>query len=703
MSKSLVIVESPSKAKTIKKYLGNDFSVEASSGHLIDLPSSELGVDLEDNFKPNYVVIKGKKKFLNSLEKAAKKADKVFLASDPDREGEAIAWHIVNKLNLHDKSYRILFNEITKNAIKKSFEHPTKLSKEKFEAQQARRILDRIVGYQVSPILWKKVRRGLSAGRVQSVALRMVVQREREIEGFDSVEYWTVDSKLKRIHDSDDSYFNAQLVRYNGEKIEINNENDEKKIVDSLNRDYRVVNVERKERKKNSAPPFITSTLQQEASRKLRFSVKKTMAVAQKLYEGIELGDQGPVGLITYMRTDSVRVSDEAISNARDYINSNFGNSYLPNKPNVFKLKKNAQDAHEAIRPTYVDQIPDGLQKYLSSDEIKLYKLIWQRFLASQMTHIVYDQTSVDIEAGIGTFRASGSIIKFTGFSAVYMEGKEEEDTDENKDSQRKLPELNQGDLLKLLELEGIQHFTQPPLRFSESSLVKELEDKGIGRPSTYAAIISTIQDRDYVNKKKNKLRATLLGRSVNDLLIDGFPEIMDVQFTADMEEKLDKVEDGGINWVQLLNDFYNGFSIRLNEAEDKMKSLRRDGLETKLNCEICGAPMIIKWGKIGEFLSCSKYPECKNSKQFEYDLDGEIKIIEKKEPEIKHDIICENCGKPMAIRRSKYGEFLGCTGYPQCKTIKRIEKKEVKNENEEVDEKQKVQQKRKVYKGVAS
>ena len=694
MSKSLVIVESPSKAKTIKKYLGNDFSVEASSGHLIDLPSSKLGVDLEDNFKPQYVVIKGKKKFLNQLEKAAKKADKVFLASDPDREGEAIAWHIVNKLNIHDKSYRILFNEITKNAIKKSLENPTKLSKEKFEAQQARRILDRIVGYQVSPILWKKVRRGLSAGRVQSVALRLVVQREREIEGFDSVEYWTVESKLKRIHDSDDSYFNAQLARYNGEKIEINNENDAKKIVDSLNnRDYRVVNVERKERKKNSSSPFITSTLQQEASRKLRFPVKKTMAVAQKLYEGVELGDEGPVGLITYMRTDSVRVSDEAISNARDYINSNFGNSYLPNKPNIFKLKKNAQDAHEAIRPTYVDQIPDGLQQYLSSDEIKLYKLIWQRFVASQMTPIVYDQTSVDIEAGIGTFRASGSIIKFPGFSAVYMEGKEEEDTDENKDSQRKLPELNQGDLLKLLELEGIQHFTQPPLRFSESSLVKELEDNGIGRPSTYAAIISTIQDRDYVNKEKNKLRPTLLGRSVNDLLIDGFPEIMDVQFTADMEENLDKVEDGGINWVQLLKDFYNGFSIRLNEAEDKMKSLRRDGLETKLNCEICGAPMIIKWGKMGEFLSCSKYPECKNAKKFEYDLDGEIKIIEKKEPEIKHDVICENCGKPMAIRRSRYGEFLGCTGYPQCKTIKRIEKKEVKNENEEVVEKQKVQQ----------
>ena len=682
MSKSLVIVESPAKAKTIKKYLGKDFSVEASSGHLIDLPNNKLGVNIEKNFKPEYVVIKNKKKFLDQLEKASKKADNIYLASDPDREGEAIAWHIVDRLKIKDKAYRVLIYEITEKAVLEAIRNPSRLSRDMFEAQQARRILDRLVGYQVSPLLWKKVRRGLSAGRVQSVALRLVVEREREVENFKPDEYWTIEAELKQLLD-DAISFVAVLSKYDGEKVDIKTEEAANRAVEGLrNETYNVISVEKKERSRSAPPPFITSTLQQEASRKLRFPVKKTMTIAQKLYEGVELGDEGPAGLITYMRTDSVRVSEHAINEARGYIGEAYGADFLPEGPNIFKVKKSAQDAHEAIRPTSVIKSPDSVKIYLSEDEFELYKLIWQRFISCQMNPALYDQTTVEIEAGKGLFRATGSVIKFPGFTIVYMEGKEEEEEAKEKEEEKRLPDLSEGEDLKLIALEGKQHFTQPPPRFTESALVKELEERGIGRPSTYATILSTIQDREYVIKEKNRLKPTLLGCAITDLLIEGFPEVMDVQFTAEMEEKLDEVEEGNVNWVDLLNGFYKEFGKRLEQAEVSMRSLKREGVATKIDCEQCGAQMIIKWGRRGEFLSCSKYPECKNAKQFEYGDGGAIRIKEKEEPEIRHDIPCDLCGKPMAVRRSRYGKFLGCTGYPECKGIKRL--KDV--QGEEVD-----------------
>ncbi len=674
MAKSLVIVESPSKAKTLKKYLGKNYDVEASSGHLIDLPSNKLGVDIEKSFKPHYVIIKGKKKYLTKLESSAKNAEKVYLASDPDREGEAIAWHIVDRLKLKDRAYRVLIYEITEKGVMDSLKNPTTLSKDRFEAQQARRILDRLVGYQVSPILWKKVKKGLSAGRVQSVALRIIVEREREIERFNPEEYWTIESYLKRLTDAESDSFTSILFKYDGEKIKISDEGQANKILESIrNERFIVASNERKERVRRALPPFITSTLQQEASRKSRFPVKKTMSIAQRLYEGVELGEEGPMGLITYMRTDSVRISEHAVGEVRSYIKEVYGSEYLPKDPNTFKVKKSAQDAHEAIRPTSIAETPDSIKQYLSDDQFELYKLIWMRFIASQMNPAIYDQTTVEIEAGRGSFRANGSIIKFPGFTVIYSEGKEEEE-EADQDQNVRLPDLKVGEELDVLKLEGKQHFTQPPPRYTESSLVKELEEKGIGRPSTYASILSTIQDRDYVIKEKTKLKPTILGCSVNDLLIESFPEIMDIQFTADMEEKLDGVEEGNANWIELLSGFYKGFSSRLEKAESSMKSLRREGVATDIKCDLCGFPMLIKWGKRGEFLSCSKYPDCKNAKKFVYGSDGEIKVLEKAVPEIRHDIICDLCGKPMAVRSSRYGKFLGCTGYPQCKNIKKID-----------------------------
>jgi DNA topoisomerase-1 len=670
MAKSLVIVESPAKAKTLRKYLGKDFSVEASSGHLIDLPGNKLGVDVEKNFKPSYVVIKNKKKFLDQLEKAASKVEKVYLASDPDREGEAIAWHIADRLKIKDKSYRVLIHEITEKAVLEALRKPGKLSRDKFEAQQARRILDRLVGYQVSPILWKKVKWGLSAGRVQSVALRLVVEREREIENFKSEEYWTIEAELKKLL-GDETTFIAVLARYEGKKSEVKDERQAAGIVEALkNANYQVVSVERKERVRNAPPPFITSTLQQEASRKLRFPVKRTMSLAQKLYEGLEI-EEGPVGLITYMRTDSVRVSEHAIGEAREYITQSYDSGYLPEKANVFKVKKSAQDAHEAIRPTSVFRTPDSVKKFLSEEEFELYKLVWQRFISSQMNPVVYDQTTVEIEAGKGIFRATGSVMKFPGFTVIYMEGREEEEEAKDKEDEKKLPDLNEGEDLKLLSLEGKQHFTQPPPRFTESSLVRELEQKGIGRPSTYATILSVIQERDYVVKEKSKLKPTLLGSAVTDLLVGSFPDVLDVQFTAGMEDKLDEVEEGNVNWVEVLKGFYKEFSARLDQAESSMRSLRREGVPTDVECQECGAQMIIKWGKKGEFLSCSKYPECKNARQFEYGDDGEIKIIERKEPEIRHDVLCDACDAPMMIKWGKRGQFLSCSKYPECKNAK--------------------------------
>ncbi len=686
MAKSLVIVESPAKAKTIKNYLGKDFSVEASSGHLIDLPKSKLGVDIENDFQPQYEVIKNKKKYLTKLKKAAENAESVYLASDPDREGEAIAWHIADQLGIKDKSYRILIHEITEKAIKESINSPTTLSNDRFDAQQARRVLDRLVGYQVSPLLWKKVRRGLSAGRVQSVALRIVVEREREIEKFVTKEYWTIEGDFLPANSGDQNPFSANLIRFDSNKVEIGTEQEAANIVNQIkNNDYHVSSVDKKERTRKAQPPFITSTLQQEASRKLRFSVKKTMAIAQKLYEGIELGAEGPMGLITYMRTDSVRISDQALSESRKYIMDKYGNKYLPEKPNLYKVQKSAQDAHEAIRPTSFDFSPDKIKAHLADDEFELYKLVWQRFLASQMTSIIYDQTSIEIKSEKAEFRTTGSIIKFEGFSKVYIEGKEEDEQNQ-EDDEKKLPKLSKDQSLSLKDLKMEQHFTQPPPRFSESSLVRELEEKGIGRPSTYSSIISTIQDREYVKRENRKLKPTVLGKSVNDMLIDGFPEILDVKFTADMEDKLDKVEQGSINWVELLKDFYKGFSQRLLQADDKMRSLRRDGVPAGIDCNQCGSPMIIKWGKRGEFLSCSTYPECKNAKPFHYDEDGNVKVVEKVQPEVS-DINCDKCGKPMVIRKSRYGKFYGCSGYPGCKNIKRMNKEKPYKEKEPEDD----------------
>ncbi len=676
-SRSLVIVESPAKAKTLKKYLGGDFNVEASSGHLVDLPEDELGVDIEKNFKPRYVVIKEKKKFLDNLRKAAQGVKDIYLASDPDREGEAIAWHIAERLKVKDKAYRVLIHEITEKAVLEAIRNPESLSRERFEAQQARRILDRLVGYQVSPLLWKKVRGGLSAGRVQSVALRLAVEREREIENFKSEEYWTIEAELQPKENP--TSFIAALAKFDHKKVKIKNENRAKRIVDALrNEAYRVLGVEKKERMRHSPAPFITSTLQQEASRKFKFPVKKTMSIAQRLYEGMDVGDEGPVGLITYMRTDSVRVSDHALSEVRGYINEIFGRDLLPRKPNTFRVKKQAQDAHEAIRPTSVLRTPDALKPYLSEEDLALYELIWQRFVASQMKPALYDQTTVEIEAGRGIFRVTGSVIKFPGFTILYAEGKEEgEDEKEGEEKDKRLPELHKGEELNLLNLEGKQHFTQPPLRFTESTLIKELEEKGIGRPSTYATIISTIQEREYLVKEKGRLRPTLLGRVITDLLVENFPEVLDPQFTAEMEGKLDDIEEGKVNWYELLSRFYGEFGKRLKEAENSMRNLKREGIPTEVKCDRCGAPMIIKWGKNGEFLSCSKFPKCKNAKPFEWTEDGEVRIKGKGEPEIRYDVTCDVCGKPMAVRTSRYGKVVGCTGYPECRNTKPIEGEE--------------------------
>ncbi|MXZ47808.1 MAG: type I DNA topoisomerase [Candidatus Dadabacteria bacterium] len=676
MAKSLVIVESPSKARTIKKYLGRDFRVEASSGHLVDLPSSSLGVDIQNDFKPKYTVIKGKTKYLENLKKASRDAEKVYLASDPDREGEAIAWHIANRLNLWDKVHRVLIHEITEVGVRESMSRPLAINTDRFESQQARRILDRIVGYKVSPVLWKKVKKGLSAGRVQSVALRFVVDREREIQNFKPREYWTLDALVKRIVDPDADAFTASLHMFRGKKAKIENAQQSEEIVSALSgKDFAVGKIERKERKRNPLPPFITSTLQQDSSKKYRFSVKKTMLVAQGLYEGVELGSKGPVGLITYMRTDSVRASDNAIAEARGFISENYGGGYVPRRPNTFKIKKSAQDAHECIRPTFPSRRPEDLKKFLTEDQYKLYSLIWKRFIASQMSPAVYDQTRVDITAGEAVFRATGNVMKFPGFTAAYEEATEKEetsDTDKNskRDQNKRLPELSEKDILSLLKLDPKQHFTQPPPRYSESSLVKELEEKGIGRPSTYASILSTIQDRGYAERQKARFVPTPLGFSVNDFLVEGFPGIMNEEFTARMESDLDRVEEGEVHWVELLRGFYDGFSKSVTRAEEEIEG-RKLEIPTDIECDKCGSSMVIREGRYGQFLSCSRYPECKNAKDFIRAEDGEIIVGKKTDPEICDDIECDKCGAPMAIKEGRYGQFLSCSRYPDCKNPK--------------------------------
>ncbi len=675
MPKSLIVVESPAKAKTINKFLGRDFVVKASMGHIRDLPSKELGVDVENEFVPKYTLIRGKGKVIKELQAAAEKVDSIYLAADPDREGEAICWHLAHELKKTKKPvFRITYNEITKGAIQAAVDNPAEINQSLFDAQQTRRILDRLVGYQISPILWQNVKPGLSAGRVQSVAVRLICEREEEIEAFEAQEYWTITATLKG---EDAAPFGAKLLQIGSEKGTIStygftiDETRAHEIVnDAKTEKYVVKEIQKRERKRRPVPPFITSTLQQEAARKLKFTVRRTMSIAQKLYEGLEVGSQGSIGLITYMRTDSTRVADEALNEARGYIQKTYGSEYLPSKGVQYRSKNSAQDAHEAIRPTSADRTPESLRSHLSSEQYRLYDLIWKRFIASQMTPAVLDQTTIDISAGGYFFRATGSVIKFNGFMAVYMESNDEVPIQNrgNSDEEAILPPVKGGQVLSQLKLDPKQHFTQPPPRYTEATLVKELEAKGIGRPSTYAAIISTIQDREYVVKEKGSFMSTDIGKLVNQLLIKGFPNILEVQFTAKMEELLDTIADGKVDWVKVMRDFYQPFLLSLAAAPDKMYKARKDmEEESEEICEKCGSNMIVKWGRYSRFLGCSNYPECRNTKSLE------AESAQPAEPE-ETDEVCDKCQKPMVIRTSRSGgKFLACTGYPKCKNAKPI------------------------------
>ena len=678
-SGALVVVESPAKANTIKKYLGAGFVVKASVGHVKDLPKQNIGVDVDNSFAPQYVVIDGKKKVLAEIKAAAKKAERVYLAPDPDREGEAIAWHIFEEIrDVNPNISRVLFNEITKKAVNEAIEHPMELNPHKFDSQQARRILDRLVGYEISPVLWTKVKRGLSAGRVQSVAVRLVVEREEEIKAFNPEEYWTFDADVEG---SLPPAFVVRAVRLEGQKLEMRNEG-QARTVDAIVKanPLLVANVERKERRKNAPAPFITSKLQQEASSKLRFSPKKTMGLAQRLYEGMELGEEGPVGLITYMRTDSTRVSDDAMTEVRAYIAEKYGRNAVPESPNVYKTKKSAQDAHEAIRPTSTKYDPETVRRLIdqsggggrdpreTEDLLKLYSLIWNRFVACQMVPAVFDQTAFEIHAGAVELRATGQVLKSPGFLEVYREIVEDV---ADEDAEGRLPDIQVGETLKLLGTKPEQHFTQPPPRFSEATLVKELEEKGVGRPSTYATILSTVQDRGYVERKEGgRLFPTELGVMVNGLLITSFPNIVSTDFTALMEEQLDKVEEGEVDWVKLLGSFYDPFTKDVAKAKVEMRDVKREETPTDIKCEKCGSAMVIKWGRNGHFLACSGYPECKNTKEYARAEDGSIQIVATERPS---DEICPTCSSPMVIRRGRFGEFLACARYPECKTTKPI------------------------------
>ncbi|HSP18386.1 MAG TPA: type I DNA topoisomerase, partial [Myxococcaceae bacterium] len=613
-------------------------------------------------------------KALGELKKAALGVEQVFLATDPDREGEAIAWHINEELR-HPNSVRVLFNEITKKAIQEAIAHPRALDQAKYDSQQTRRILDRLVGYQISPLLWKKVRRGLSAGRVQSVAVRLVVEREREIKAFVPVEYWTLEAELEG---KAPPSFRARLAKVDGKKAEVPDRATADALLEELRKaDYRVETVERRERRRNAPAPFITSKLQQEAANRLHFTARKTMTLAQRLYEGVELGDEGQTALITYMRTDSVRLSDDAVKAARSFIADTYGKEALPDEPMVYKSRKSAQDAHEAIRPVSMEWTPDRVRPFLEPDMARLYELVWNRFVACQMKPAVYDQTTVDIAAGRAMFRAAGSILKFAGYLAVYgMAPTTEEDSDPLKTGEEtkadeanvQLPELADGDRLSLVGqgLLSEQHFTQPPPRFSEASLVKELEERGIGRPSTYAAILSVIQDKKYVEKLEGRFHPTDLGKITTEELVKHFPHEMDAAFTASMEEQLDLISEGDADWRRVLRDFYGPFQVTLAKAEQDMRDVKREEIPTDVNCEKCGKMMAIKWGKMGRFLACTGYPDCKNTKDFK-DVDGKIVPVE----EETTNETCEKCSRPMVIKRGRFGRFMACSGYPECKSSK--------------------------------
>lgn len=670
MEKSLVIVESPAKAKTIKKYLGREFDVMASVGHILDLPARSMGIDLDSgDFTPSYEHIPGKSKVISEIKKHAKDVDFVYLAPDPDREGEAIAFHLASVVNDARKKnppqiMRVRFHELTKKAIGEAFNHPDALNRNLFDAQQARRILDRIVGYQISPILWKKVQRGLSAGRVQSVAVRLVVDREREIEAFKKEEYWTVDALAKGQVEPE---FTLSLAKIGDKKAEISDEATAYKVkLDLEQQSGKVKNVIKKNRIRKPGPPFITSKLQQDAARAFRFSSKRTMAVAQSLYEGVEVGQDGAVGLITYMRTDSTRVSAEAIEAVRTYISDTHGPAFVPPTPNFFKNKKSAQEAHEAIRPTSLELTPKRVKPFLTADQFKLYGLIFDRFVASQMEAAVYDQTTIEVEKDAYLLRATGSVMRFEGFLKSYREQTDEDDRAAKALEETEhvhLPDVNVGEDVFLRKVSPEQHFTQPPPRFTEASLIKELEEKGIGRPSTYASIMSTIVDKGYTDKNQGRFFPTELGRIVTDLLVENFPDIMSVAFTASMEEKLDSIEEGKNEFKSTLKEFYAPFKVSVEKAKESMRDIKRLEEKTDLLCEKCQSPMLIKWGKNGSFLGCSGYPACSNTMPYER-VDG--RIVPKEKAKLS-DQKCPSCGAPMVLKRSKYGEFLGCSRYPDC------------------------------------
>jgi len=687
---SVVIVESPAKSRTINKILGKDFVVTASIGHIKDLPKKELGVDIKNNFNPQYIVIPGKEKIIKELKQIARKADRIYLATDHDREGEAIAWHIASEISNsksqipNEKIYRIIFNEITEKAVKEAIKHPERINMNKVDAQQARRILDRLVGYGLSPLLWRKVRRGLSAGRVQSVAVRLIVEREREISAFKNEEYWSINvrfegstppefwAKLSKLVQKSETESGKFLVPDKSTADAVTEELKDKKFI--------LKKVEKKLKKRTPYPPFITSTLQQAAARDLRFTAKRTMIIAQQLYEGVEIGKEGAVGLITYMRTDSFRVAQEAQEWARKFIEKTFGKDYLPEKPPVYKSKASAQEAHEAIRPTYANRTPEDVKQYLTKEQYALYTLIWNRFISSQMSPAQLEQTTFIIEAanpsaasgkkgggGFAELRASGTVIRFNGFMALYTESREEA-ADEDE---RILPSLKEGEKLRLIELQPKQHFTQPPPRYSEATLIKTLEEKGIGRPSTYAAILSTIQDRKYVQKDTGKFAPTELGVVVNDLLVDRFSDVLDIGFTASMEDKLDDIEEGKMKWVKVVKDFYKPFSRDLEDAKKTQQRVKPEDIPTDVKCEKCGKPMAIKWGRNGKFLACSGYPECKNTKNFVTEENGNIKVVEEKFETTNEK--CPKCDSPMVFKSGRFGKFLACSKYPECKTTKAI------------------------------
>lgn len=652
--KKLVIVESPTKARTISRILGKEFAIYSSMGHIIDLPRRKIGVDVDNNFDPTYVVIPGKKKILTQLKKELKKADIVYLATDQDREGEAISWHLKDRLQDKKKTrefFRVVFHEITPQAIKEAFASTEHIDENKVNAQQARRVLDRMVGYFLSPLLWKKVAKGLSAGRVQSVALKLIVIRERLIQSFVPQEYWKIEALLKRKKEKFEE-MTADLIKYEDKKIDLTNEQQAKGILEKLqNEEYIVSSVKKKEKRRNPYAPFITSTLQQDAFNKLKFTTRKTMMIAQQLYEGIELGDEGPIGLISYMRTDSVRIADVALIQVRKFIDENYGPEYLPAKPHVYKSKKSAQEAHEAIRPTSVDRRPQELEKHLSPDQYKLYELIWKRTMASQMKPALYMTSTIEITAGKYLFSLSGSILIFDGFLKIYRE--------DGKETLKLVPDVEKGEKLEMLKLIPSQHFTRPPARYSESSLVKDLEEKGIGRPSTYAPIVHTLIMRNYIRREKGYLACTELGMKVTDILVEYFPNIINITFTATMEEDLDKVEEGKLKWKQVLKDFYVPFEKKLAYAQ---KNLKKEVIETDQKCELCGRGMVIKWSRTGKFLSCSGFPECRNAKS------------------ISSGVKCPNkdCEGELIQRRSRRGmRFYGCSKYPECTFLSKTLPKE--------------------------